>query len=129
MADTTRFPDEDELEQLIDENEPAYSIYWDSGAPGAGAETERIYRWGEGYIALLSYDVVETVFPTLRAALDATEIHGVSSATKRVNSSELSSEELVDVLEPRLQRDDEVELVVNGERWRVTKEGRFERVK
>jgi hypothetical protein len=77
MTDHTRYPDEDQIEELFENSSPVYAMHWDSGAPGMGASTECVFRWGNGYLVFVSWEFDENVYPTLRAAIDAYGIDGV----------------------------------------------------
>ncbi|CAN5658737.1 hypothetical protein BH23GEM5_BH23GEM5_14740 [soil metagenome] len=123
MPDYSKLPTEDEYERLIEEEKPVYSVYWDSGAPGAGANSEQVYRWGDGYIVLYSDGENETVYPTLRAAIERTELYYVTEATQEISSSEMSSEEIATLL--RTHDESRYRVLINGEAWQTEGSGGF----
>jgi hypothetical protein len=128
MPDYSRFSAEDEYDRLIGEEKPVFSIHWDSGAPGAGADSEHVYRWGDGYIVLFSGGEDETVYPTLRDAIEESGMNLVTGATQEITSSQLRSEEIAALL----QTDEEEEsyrIVINGESWQAKGSGEFRRAR
>ncbi len=125
MPDYSRFPTEDESERLIEEKKPVYSVYWDSGAPGAGADSEHVYRWGDGYIVLFSGGGDETVYATLREAIEKAELNYVTEATQEIDSSEMSSEEIGALL--RTHDEGSYRVLINGEVWKSVGSGQFQK--
>jgi hypothetical protein len=123
MPDYGRFPTEDEYERLIEEKKPVYSVYWDSGAPGVGADAEHVYRWGDGYIILSSGGEDETVYSSLRETIEKTELNYVTEATQEIHSTEMSSEEIAMLL--RTDGEGSYRVLVNGEALQTDGSGRF----
>lgn len=107
----------DDSEAIFEEGEKVYSLYWDSGAPGAGAGYESVYKWNDRYYLLLSDgDGADEPFDTLREAIDAGELTYVNSAMQEITSTELSAAEIVAMLNN--DESDPVErLTINGELW------------
>ena len=126
MPDYSEFPDEDEYERIIGEANPVYRVDWDSGAPGAGADAEQIFRWGDGYIVVPSDGEDETVYPTLREAIGESELNYVTGATQEIRSSELSSEEIAALLQSR-EEEGSYHVLINGEPWEGDNSGNFRR--
>jgi len=132
MNKYNRIPNDEEMEQLMEEQEPVYSMFWDSGGPGAGADAEEVYRWGDKYIVRLSYDGYDTLYPSLLAAIEQHELFNVSDATKTINSSELSADEIGSRLRIFGFFDGEslagLKILINGEPWQSDEAGKFSRV-
>ena len=126
MPDYSAFPTEDEYERIIGEANPVYRVDWDSGAPGAGADAEQIFRWGDGYIVVPSEGEDETVYPTLREAIEESGLNEVLDATQEIRSSELSSEEIAALLQVR-EEDRSYHILINGEPWEGDSSGNFRR--
>lgn len=123
MPDYSTFPPEAEYERLVEEEKPVYSVYWDSGAPGAGADSEHVYRWGAGYIVLFSDGEDETVYPSLREAVEKTDLNYVTEATQEIHSPEMSSEEIAGLL--RTDGEGSRRVLINGETWQTEGSGGF----
>lgn len=125
MPDYSKLPSEDELDRLIEEEEPVYSVAWDSGSPGAGAGAELVYRWKGGYLVLSDQDAADALYPTLGDAIQETELHLVTGATQKIRSSELTSEEIAAML--RTVDQGRYQVLINGERWATDGSGGFRR--
>jgi hypothetical protein len=125
MNKYNHFPSDEELETLL-EDELLYSIYWDSESPGAGADIERVYRWGDKYIVYLSFDENKTLYSSLLEAIQSNELFNVNEATKEINSSELSSDEIAGHL--RIVEENQYKVLINGENWQCNKAGEFYKV-
>ncbi len=123
VPDYSRFPTEDEYDRLIGEEKPVFSIHWDSGAPGAGADSEHVYRWGDGYIVLPGGGEDETVYSSLREAIEQTERNYVTEATQEIHSTEMSSEEIAMLL--RTDGEGSHRVLINGETWQTEGSGGF----
>ena len=93
MTKYSQFPSDEELETLLEE-EPVYSVYWDSESLGAGADLEQVYRWGDKYIVCLSSDENTTVYSSLLESIESNDLFNVGEATKEIDSSALSSDEI-----------------------------------
>lgn len=118
MTKYSQFPSDEELETLLEE-EPVYSVYWDSDSLGAGADLERVYRWGDQYIVCLSSDEDTTVYSSLLEAIEDNDLFNVSDVTKEINSSELSLEEIASHL--RTLEKQPYKILINGELWQCKK--------
>lgn len=110
---------------VLEEGELVYSLYWDSGGPGAGAEYESVYLWEGQYFAVLSYEEeMQGPFATLREAIEACELTYVNEAVEAIDSTELRAAEIAALLrtdaETSLQR-----LTINNEEWQRTDDGRW----
>lgn len=103
----------EQLQEMVPRvvGELVFSLYWDSGGPGAGAGTERVYRLAGKYLLSSAsfgwsgpYDSLDEAFGTIV----------VTGATKEIWSSEWSEDELIARMElyspgPLLE--------INGTRW------------
>ena len=86
---------QDQIEELFENGEIVYSVYWDSGGPGAGADVEAIYKYDGKYCLRLSFEDDVFVYDRLEEALDAGELFFVSEATVSIESTEIPNEELI----------------------------------
>jgi hypothetical protein len=87
--------DQDQIEEMVENGEIVYSVYWDSEGPGAGADVEAIYKYNRKYCLRLSFEDDVLVYDSLGEALDAGELFLVSEATVSIESTEIPSEELI----------------------------------
>jgi hypothetical protein len=109
--------DWDDSDAIFEEGEKVYSLYWDSGAPGAGAGYESVYKWnGQYYLLLSDGDDENEPFDTLREAIDAGELTYVNSAMQEITSTELSAIDIVAMLNNDKSEPAE-RLTINGELW------------
>ena len=122
MTKYSQFPSDEELETLLEE-EPVYSMYWDSKSLGAGADLEQVYRWGDKYIVCLSSDENTTVYPSRLEAIESNDLFNVGDATKEIDSSELSSDEIA--IRLRTLEQDSYKILINGEPWECDETGMF----
>ena len=83
-------------ETISDKAKIVYSLYWDSGGPGAGADMEVVVKIHRDYWVKLSDDSeYRGPWTALVAALDANEaLTMVGDATESVDCTEMSSQEL-----------------------------------
>jgi hypothetical protein len=95
-----------------------YSVFWDSGAPGAGADCELIFKWRERYAARFSWDEIKGPYGSLPEAIKETRLNSITSATVSIDSQELSSQQIVDML--KYKEDRTISLEINGETWLIT---------
>lgn len=124
MTKYSQFPSDEELETLLEE-EPVYSVYWDTESLGAGADLEQVYRWGDKYIVCLSSDENTTVYSSLLEAIESNDLFNVGDATKEIDSSELSSDEIAIHLRALEQKP--YKILINGELWQCDENQRFDR--
>jgi hypothetical protein len=110
-------------ELIIEEGEIVYSLQWDSGGPAAGAGYEVVYKFKDYYWAYSDYEELSGPYSCLDDALSYT-FRTVTDVTERIRCSELSSEEIAERLEP-YDLECTKRIVINGEDWVVTPEGRF----
>jgi len=110
-------------ELILEEGEIVYSLQWDSGGPAAGAGYEVVYKFRDSYWTHSDYEGLSGPYDSLAEALSDT-FTTVTSATERIRCSELSSDEIVERLEP-YDLECTKRIVINGEDWVVTPEGRF----
>lgn len=125
MTKYSQFPSDEELETLLEE-EPVYSVYWDSESLGAGADLEQVYRWGDKYIVCLSSDENTTVYSSLLEAIESNELFNVGAETKEIDSSELSSDEIASHL--RIVKGNQCKVLINGEHWQSCETGKFHKI-
>jgi len=100
-----------------------YSVFWDSGGPGAGADFEFIYKWRDRYAVGLSFDEPQGPYQSLSEAIRASDLNLVTSATVSISSSELTAEQIAEILKPN--EDPPFALRINEEIWRLSQAGKF----
>lgn len=125
MTKYSQFPSDEELEMLLEE-EPVYSVYWDSESLGAGADLEQVYRWGDKYIVCLSSDENTTLYSSLLEAIESNDLFNVGDATKEIDSAELSSDEIARHL--RAVENNHCKVLINGEHWQCYETGEFDKI-
>lgn len=101
--------------QFHERAECVFTLFWDSGGPGAGAEEERIYSWQGKLYFFSEYREVPNPFASFEDALKGSEQCRVSSATRWIRCKLMGNQELVRLLEPNGEG---IELSINGEGWR-----------
>ena len=110
-------------ELILKEGKTAYCLLWDSGGPGAGAGCELVVKFRDFYWQYSDTDGLSGPFDELEYAL-SDEHTTVTSATRSISSTELSSGEIVEYLEP-FDLEHTKRIVINGEAWVITLEGHF----
>jgi hypothetical protein len=112
---------------ILDEGDVVYGLYWDSGGPGAGAGAENIFRFRGLYFSRSEVNGVSGPFPSLDDVLAefAGEFLGITEATVEISCDELSAADVASRLVSFLEEAEHV-VKINGEKWRVTKDGQFE---
>ncbi len=109
--------------KIVQYGKIVYEVFWDSGAPGAGADWECIYKWRDRYAVGLSFDEPLGPFDTLSEAIRASELNMVTSATVHISSSELTAEQIARILKPNV--DPPFTLRINDKIWRLSQGGKF----
>ena len=115
--------DEILFELIIEEGEVVYVLQWDSGGPCAGGGSEVVYKFKGHYWTHSDYEGFLGPYPCLNEALSSA-FTTVTEATQSIHCIELSSEEVAERLEP-YDLEYTKRIVINGENWVVTPEGRF----
>lgn len=130
LAARCSWPEATELEDYVDDPdeiseegwtqfhvraECVFTLFWDSGGPGAGAGEERIFRWQGKFYFFSEYWDVPNPFDSFEEALKGSEQCRVSTATQWIRSKLMGSDELVKLLEPT---GGGIALSINGEDWR-----------
>jgi hypothetical protein len=111
--------------KIIRFGEVVYSLFWDSGAPGPGAEYESVFKWRDNYAVCLSFDEPQGPYNSLARAVKAAELNRVTEATVSIDSQELSSEQIAEML--RYFGEPPFGLRINGEVWLVNEKKKFVR--
>jgi hypothetical protein len=111
--------------KIIQFGEEVFSVFWDSGAPGAGAEYESVFKWRDNYAVCLSFDEPQGPYSSLVEAVKAVELNRVTEATVSIDSQELSSEQIAKML--RYFGEPPFGLRINGEIWLVDRDKKFVR--
>lgn len=123
------------LEDIIETGELVFFHAWDSanpdGTPAAGtgaggAGSERIYRKGNEYVFASEDFGNSGPFASLEDAFGVIDLFFVNSATKEIESTELSEMELLDRIHIDFEDPDyEIRFLLNGKPYRYD----FEREK
>ena len=87
-----------DIDDVIEYGYESFRISWDSGSPGAGAGTELVIRYGDDYYVFLSDDDDHGPYKDLSSALDDKELSFIREAVTSVESFELDTPELIDLL-------------------------------
>lgn len=126
---------EDHLEDIIENGELVFFHAWDSANPdgspatgsgAGGAGSERIYRKGKEYVFASEDFGNSGPFDSLEEALGVIDLFFVNSATKEIESTELSEKELLDRIRIDFEDPDyEIRFLLNGKPYRYD----FEREK
>jgi len=115
--------DEISPELIIEKGEIVYGLQWDSGGPCAGGGCEIVYKFRGYYWTCSDYEGFRGPYPCLDEALSS-PFTIVTDVTESIRCSELSSKEIAERLEP-YDLEHPKRIVINGEDWVVTPEGRF----
>ena len=111
-----------EARKIIRFGRVVYELYWDSGGPGAGAESEYLFRWRDKYASRKSYTEPKGPFDDIRTAIRGAELNAVGGAVVYINSTELSSEEIAELLWDMGTMGESFR--INDEPWGFNEEGR-----
>lgn len=116
MTNPTRTPSVSDVEDLVDNVDPAFTLEWDSGAPGPGAGYVGVYPWGDGFVIYNdSVGGESTVYPSLRAAVVDGEAGYVTPASTEIECPSLPAADVAALLTHEgLER---VQVTINGELW------------
>ena len=82
-------------EEIVEFGEVVYAHFWDSGGR---AESECVFRWRDKYAGHSSYGGTTRPFDDIRTAIHGAALNAVGSATVHISSTELSSEEIAELL-------------------------------
>jgi hypothetical protein len=110
-------------ELILEEGKVVYSLFWDSGGPGGGAGSETIVKFKNQYWAFTGSAEFFGPYDAMEYALSS-EFITVTEATQSVYSSELSAEEIAELLEP-FEIEYTKRLIINNKDWVITTEGEF----
>jgi hypothetical protein len=111
--------------RIIRYGQVVYSLFWDSGAPGPGAEYESVFKWRDSYAVCLSFDEPQGPYSSLVQAVKAVELNRVTEATVSIDSHELTSQQIAKML--RYPGEPPFGLRINGEIWLVNEKKKFVR--
>ena len=110
---------EDHLDEVIENGELVFFHSWDSGGPGAGAGSERIYRLKSEYVFASEDFGNSGPFKSLEDALSVIDLFFVNSATTEIESSEMTERELLDRIHIEFEDPDyEISFLLNGRPYR-----------
>ena len=105
--------DSEATEEIIQRGKCVFAHHWDSGGPGAGAGSDRVYHW-RGRFAVSSDSGTAGPFDTLEAALQSQSLLHFTEATTGIVSSMLSADEVAPMLQGEWDRRG---VEINGEGW------------
>jgi len=90
-----------DIETIMQEGQCVYAVSWDTGGPGGGAGCERVYSLNGDYVVILDDEEECGTYPTLLEAITATEqLYMVGPATTVIESTHLTTEDILEVLKP-----------------------------
>ena len=115
-----RIEGSEDLNKIIRYGRVVYNVFWDSGAPGPGAEYEYVYKWRDRYAVKLSFDEPMGPYNSLSAAVRAADLNFVTQATVSISSSELTAEQIAKIL--RCGHEPPFALSINNETWSLNKD-------
>ena len=111
-------------EKLTQKGKSVYSIWWDSGAPGGGADVESIWKMeGSYFVTLSSEDYAIGPFDILTGAIKATEMDFIMSAVTDINCTEMGDVDLAPLL--RSPNDTGFRVNINGACWQLNELRQF----
>jgi hypothetical protein len=124
MAENESFGDL--LEAIYETGEVFYRYYWDSGAPGPGAEYEYIYYYQGRYYPVLSYDDMLKPFDTLDEALVASELLKVTDACVDIYAPTIPVDQLIKKLVYLGEGERDRSITINGVKCIMSKDRKFQ---
>jgi hypothetical protein len=118
LADRTlRGPYADLWDLINQEAAQVYSEYRDGNGPAHSGSSE-IYKWNGHYLVSIDdFGWSGSVYSDLEEALRSEDLHMIGDAHKSVDSSELSYDDLVRILEVYPGTNPPESLLVNGQPW------------
>jgi hypothetical protein len=120
MDESWTSPWDDKLEEIAEDGEIVFALWWDSGAPGPGADREVVYKYQGQYFLVTSDPELYGPYGSVASAIGGFET--VGPATEGISCTEMSTEELVALLEYS-GGGEEITLTINGEKWKGTLSG------
>lgn len=114
------------IDIIVNNGEQVYSLYWDSGNPGAGADIEYIYLYQGKYYGILSWeDEAFGPYDSLVIALNEIELNKINETCEEI-SSIMPSDEIIKIL--IWTGEDGKSFLLNDEQWQVDSSGKFSKV-
>jgi hypothetical protein len=102
-----------DIETVLEQGQCVYALSWDTREPLGGSGSERIYLLNDAFVVVLDDSEDCFTYPTLHEAITSTEqLYAVGPATTTIESTQLSTEDILAFLKP-LDGLDESELRVN----------------
>ena len=99
----------------------------DSGGPGAGADSECVYRLDGKYAVRYSFGDQMGPFDSLSTAITDTELNLISEATVSISSTELTADEIAETLDST-KISPPFSLKINGKTWTLNDRKKFVRM-
>lgn len=106
-----------EREDITEYGEQVYSLFWDSGGPGGGAEYEYIYRYQGYFYPILSYDYDVQPYSSLGEALRESELSTLLDACEEIEFPPEYRNQIMPLL--NYAGEDGRDIRINGEVWFV----------
>ena len=126
MSETESTEQEELLDEIIENGKCVHDLGWDSGAPSAGADNERIYKYHGQYYGVTSNWDVYGPYATLRDVLHYEEFVWINSATEYIRNGELTVDELLPYPVTSAEDVENVHrFTINGEPWLLTAGGQL----
>jgi len=107
-------------ELILDEGSTVFEKYWDSDAPGAGADSETVYLYTDLYWANDSTLGLAGPYESLEDALFG-DMTAITDATKWITCTELEPKELLPYL--WICGEPPNEITINDETWAIEEDG------
>ena len=115
---------EELLEEICENGEPVFCMFWGSGAPGAGADCEIVYYWNGSYAVSSSSEDLLGPYDSLNAALRENDgLLRVTPATERIECESMSGKAIAAML--RSEADKPLTFKINGEKWKYERASGF----
>jgi len=111
-----------DTEIFCEKGEKVFEQFWDSGGPGAGADSECVFLYEGRYWAVSPDTGVGGPFTSLKEAFHKSEVLWITGATDWIDCSEMTADALARLI-PEIQIDEPRIVEINGERWVVAPDG------
>jgi hypothetical protein len=113
------------LEEICENGDLVFSIAWNSGNPGSGADCYIAYCWNDRYA--VACDGLYGPYDSLDAALKENDaLLMVTPATESIDCDSMSGEEVATML--WCESDEPLVITINGEEWKFGSGAGFQRV-
>jgi hypothetical protein len=123
MSDTEEYKDRQvDAEILEEQGQRVYSMFWDTGGPGGGADYNYVYQYQGAYYHIFLYSEVSGPYVSLADAIKQHELGMINGAAKQIETL-LAADALLPMLYPALDPSDlPYPFEINGEPWQVNRD-------